>query len=140
MEKPESIRRFDLLYLASIVTWLLASALSWNQRQAMIGRMPQLAGYEWLVPAGFAGVLAISILIWLLVRQRSVIGRVLAAISGGLSLLAVLPALVGLVTGQSGHWLATALAILSSLTNVIAAASLFAPSAHAWFGGEPETV
>lgn len=129
--KPDTIRRFDLLYPASIAAWLLASVLSWGERQALIARTPALIGYEWMVPLGFGGVLALSILIWTLVRRRNPAGRVMAIVGGVFSILALLRA--GLALGQSADLPATLVSLLASGLNVAAAAALLAPASREWF-------
>lgn len=133
--KPHTIRRFDLLFPASIAAWLAATALSWDERQAMVARNPALVGYEWLVPASSAGVLALSLLIWLLVRRRSAAGRTMALVSGSLSFLALLIAVGGLAVGRSADPAASFASMLASALNIAAAGSLLAPASRAWFGG-----
>ncbi|WP_375287494.1 hypothetical protein [Sphingomonas sp.] len=131
--KPETVRRFEMLYPASVLAWLAASALSWDERQALTARSPALVGYEWLVPAGFAGVLALSVLIWALVRRRSPAGRVMAMVGGVFSALALVIVAGRLVVGHSADPVATLLSLLASGLNVAATAGLFAPAARAWF-------
>lgn len=135
--KPGTVRRFERLYPASVAVWLAASALSWGERQALVARSPALVGYEWMVPAGFAGVLALSVLIWVLVRRRAPGGRVMAIVGGGFSTLALITVAARLVGGHSADVGATLLSLLASGLNVAAAASLLSPEARIWFG-EPQ--
>lgn len=138
--KPRTIRRFDLLFPASIAAWLAATALSWDERAAMVARNPALVGYEWLVPASSVLVFALSVLIWVLVRRRSPVGRTMALVSAVLSGLALLIAVGGLTIGRSADLAASLMSMLASGLNIAAAVSLLAPASRAWFGESAEAL
>ena len=135
MTRPAAIRRFEALYLASTAAWLLGAALSWDERRRLIAGNSALAGYEWLVPAGFALVLAISLGLWWGAAHRAS-----RAARGGVAAVAVLSALVlgmtlvGLVSGRTLALPATILQLLSSGLGIAATVLLFGEGARTWFG------
>lgn len=136
MTRPPAIIRFERLYLGSTALWLGGAALSWDARRRMIAASPALAGYEWLVPAGFALVLVVSLALWWLVRERRSRGAragvaLLAVISAGVIAMTVLAAVSGNVLSP----VATLLQLLSSALDIAAAALLFGAGARDWFGG-----
>ena len=135
MIRPPAIRRFEVLYLASTAAWLLGAALSWDDRRRLIAGKAALAGFEWLVPAGFALVLAVSLALWWgAAHRRSGFARagvvVIAVMSAGLLVLTV----IGLASGRALPLPATLLQLLSSGLGIAGAAMLFGEDARAWFG------
>lgn len=133
MTRPAAIARFERLWLASTLAWLAGAALSWGERRRMISDNAALAGYEWLVPAGFALVLAVSLVLWWYAgRRRRLMARTAVAGVAVLSAIVVVMTLIGMATGRALSWPTNILQLLSSGLGIAAAASLFRPGA--WFG------
>ena len=135
MTRPSAIVRFERLWLASTLAWLAGAAVSWSERRRMIAVNPALAGYEWLVPAGFAGVLAISLILWWqAAHRRRLMARTAVAGIAVLSATVIAMTVIGMVTGRALSLPTNLLQLLSSGLCIAAAASLFRADAGAWFG------
>ena len=145
--RPESIRRFDMLYLGSIVLSVVGYFMSYD---AMVGQMKAqtvAAGIELgsgVVIATMAVGIAISLLLWFLVsRKASTIAKWIVVLFFVVGLLSA----AGVWTPSlfSGAW--TLLKTVSALVLLLEAAAvyfLFQPDAKAWFSGpavdEPASV
>jgi hypothetical protein len=138
--KPQSIRRFDLFYLGSIVLSIVGYVISYDAMVAQMEARTAAAG----VPLGSGTViativvgLAVDLLLWFLVSRK---GLALAKwIIVALFLLALLSTLglFGVPGLFSGAW--TLLKTISALTLLAEAAAvfcLFQPDAKAWFAHE----
>jgi hypothetical protein len=135
MTRPVAIVRFERLWLASTAAWLVGAALSWGERRRMISDNPALGGYEWLVPAGFALVLAVSLCLWwLAAHRRRLMARTAVAGVAVLSAIVIAMTLIGMVTGRALTMPTNLLQLLSSALSIAAAASLFRADARPWFG------
>ena len=135
MTRPAAIVRFELLWLASTAAWLGGAALSWSERRRMIADNPALSGYEWLVPAGFALVLAVSLALWwLAAHRRRLMARTAVAGVAVLSAIVIAMTLIGMLTGRALSIPTNVLQLLSSGLCIAAAASLFRADARPWFG------
>jgi hypothetical protein len=130
--KPESIRRFDLFYLASIAFSLIAYVVSYDALVANMESRTAAAG----IRLGSGTVLTtivigigVALLLWFFVsRRRSVVAKWIIVVLFVLSLLG-LPGLF------SGGW--TVLKTISALNLLCEAAAvfyLFQPDARAWLG------
>ena len=140
MTRQPAIRLFDRLYLASTAAWLIGAALSWSERQRLIAGRSVLAGYEWLVPAGFALVLLVSLALWWGAGyRRSQFARAGAAFVAVLSAGVLVLTVIGLVSGRALSLPATLLQLLSSGLGIAGTLMLFTDGARDWFG-EPDTV
>lgn len=139
MRRPSAILWFERLWLGSTLAWLTGAGLSMGVRRRMIAARPELAGYEWLVPAGFALVLAISLLLWWFAAHRprpaARIGVVVVAALSAATLVMSL----GVMGAHALSGVANLLQLLSSGLCLAAAATLFGTGARAWFG-EPSSV
>lgn len=133
--RPQSIRRFDLFYLASLALSVLGFALGYDAVVRQVEAQSAQAG----VPLGagfaigtFAVIFAIGLLLWFLVsRKRVGIAKWIIALLFIIDLLD-LPAIV---MGEM-----TVLRILALLTLVLRAVAvvyLFHPDTKAWLARDP---
>ena len=140
--KPQSIRRFDLFYLGSIVLSVVAYLMSYDSLVASMAGRTAAVGItlgSGTVIATIAISIALSLLLWFLVSQK----RLVAA--KWVIVVLFLLGLLGIPGLFSGGW--TILKTLSALDLLLEAAAvycLFQPDAKAWFAsrragaGEPE--
>jgi hypothetical protein len=133
--QPESIRKFTLFYLGSLVVSLVATFVGYDILTAQVEAQSAATGLAMgsgAIVAGIALNVAITLLLWYLVART---GFVIA------KWIIVLFFLFTLVTSISGIF-AGGLAVhegLSLLSIVLQAAAvyfLFQPDAKAWFAGE----
>lgn len=133
--QPESIRKFTLFYLGSLVVSLVATFVGYDVQLAQAEAQAAATGLAMsggTVLAGIALYVAITLLLWYLVARK---GFVIA------KWIIVLFFLLTLVTSISGIF-AGGLAVhegLSLLAIVLTAAAvyfLFQPDAKAWFSGD----
>lgn len=135
MTRPAAILWFERLWLGSTLAWLVGAALSWNERRRMIAANPALAGYEWLVPAGFALVLAISLALWWFAAHRaSRAARGGVAVIAALSTILIVTNVFVIARARALSLPANLLQLGSSALCIAAAVSVFRPEARAWFG------
>lgn len=135
MTRPAAVARFEVLWLASTLAWLGDAAMSWGERRRMIAGNPALGGYEWLVPAGFALVLLVSLALWwLAARRRRLMARTAVAGIAVLSVIVIVLTGIGMATGRALSLPTNLLQLVSSALCIAAAVSLFRPDADAWFG------
>jgi hypothetical protein len=131
--KPESIRRFDMFYLASLALLALGFFISFDATVASIEAQTAARGLQ--VGSGFtvglfALVLAIELLLWFLVSRKGVtIAKWLLVLLLILDLLG-LPAL--LTNGLSAPKMVSLLRIA---LEAVAIVFLFKADAKAWFAG-----
>lgn len=136
--RPAAIRRFERLYLASTLAWVAGAALSWGERQRMIAANAALAGNQWLVPAGFALVLALTLVLWWQAARRgSIFARTGVAGMAVLSGLVIVLTLIGMASGRGSALPTNLFQLLSSGLGIVAGAALFRNDARAWFCDPP---
>ncbi|MES2336560.1 MAG: hypothetical protein V4537_00520 [Pseudomonadota bacterium] len=132
--RPQSIVRFEWLYLASFVIGLLSTAQNWGVRNAMLAGNKDTAHLTWIGPATtIVGIVIALALWWLVARMGNVVAKwvVVVFAAWAVVLLAVLG--YGLVTGR-GEVLPLAIGALQNILYVVAAAQLFGADTPAWFG------
>lgn len=133
--RPASIVTFGRLWLLSI---LLSIAGAWITRvrvQAMLEGNPQSAPIaHWFLPTWTGLATVVSLLLWYLIRHRSLTAKwlvlLVAVVSAGRGLLM----LVGFVGGGFRHPVSSLMLLACSIATVAAAALLFRPDARWWFG------
>lgn len=136
--RPQSIIRFERLYLSAFVIGLLSTFQNWEVRQRMMEQGAGGTNLAWLGPAASAIGVVIALSLWYFVARRaSVIAKwiVVVLAAWGAVLLAILA--FGLIAGRG----APTLLLVGAAQNVlyiVAAAMLFGPDARAWFG-EPSS-
>ncbi|WP_379548535.1 hypothetical protein ACFCW2_05035 [Qipengyuania sp. DSG2-2] len=130
--KPDSIRKFDILYWASVLVGIGGALLVWDESVALVNAEMAASGIEDMGAAAMIGSLAFSLLIsgvlWMLisVMRVEVVKWVLAIFLawGAISLvmqMAVTP-LTSMITG-----------IASTVFSLAALYFLFQPDAKEWF-------
>ena len=89
--RPPAILYFERLYLASLGLSVIGWAISWPVLSARMAVDPRTAGFGWLLPAGLALSVAISLALWFFVARRaSRIARTIAVVLTALSVLRLL--------------------------------------------------
>jgi hypothetical protein len=131
--KPESIRRFDLFFLASLALLAVGFLISFDGTVASIQAQTAAKGLQ--VGSGFtiglfAAVLAINLLLWFFVSRKG------ATIAKWLLVLLLVIDLVGLPALVSGGLTAPRMiSLLRIALEAVAIAFLFKSDAKAWFAG-----
>jgi hypothetical protein len=132
--KPESIRRFDLFFLASLALLVVGFFISFDASVAAIqaetaARGAQVGG-SGLAIGLFVVVLAIELLLWFFVSRKGV------SIAKWLLVVLLIIDLFGLPSLVSGALTAPKIvSLLRIALEAVAIAFLFKADARAWFGG-----
>ncbi|HSG35645.1 MAG TPA: hypothetical protein VLA37_14025 [Sphingomonadaceae bacterium] len=132
--QPQSIKRFDMLYLGSIAVYAIAFFLGYDdslaQMQAQMAGTGMNLGGGVLAGAFIFGV-AISLLLWWLVSSRA------SAIAKWIIVVFFLFGLLGLPgLFEGGFGLTTILQLLAMILSAAAVYFMFQPDAKAWFDGD----
>jgi len=129
--RPESIRKFDWLYLGSLAVSILAFVLDFGRIAAQVDRQMVDAGVEagsGLVAGSLIFSVVVSLALWFLVsRQRVGIVRWVLAIFFAFGLIGI-PGVVALLPGLSAI-----LNLVVLMMQLGAIWFLFQPDARAWF-------
>jgi hypothetical protein len=132
--QPESIRRFTLLYLGSLVVSLVATLVSYDTVVDSVARQSATAGAELgsgIVAGSMIVGAAIMLLLWYLVAHK---GFVIAKwIIVGFFLFSLFGAFGVFAGGVSSS---EALGLVSLALQAAAVYFLFRPDAKAWFSGD----
>lgn len=132
--RPESIRRFDLFYLASLALSVVGFVLSYDAVVAGVEAQSAAAGLQMgsgVAIGSFAFGIVLYLLLWFLVsRKRVAIARWLIVLLFLISLIGAPSALAG------GFTLVEAISLLSLVLLAVAIYYLFQPDTKAWFSGE----
>jgi hypothetical protein len=131
--KPESIRRFDMFFLASLALLAIGFFITFDATVRSIAAQTAAQGLQvgsGFVVGLFAAVLAINLLLWFLVSRKRV------AIAKWLIVALLLIDLFGLPSLLSGGLTAPRMiSLLRIALEAVAVALLFQADAKAWFGG-----
>jgi hypothetical protein len=131
--KPESIRRFDLFFLASLALLAVGFFISFDATVASIQAQTAAKGLQvgsGFVVGLFVVVLAINLLLWFLVSRKGI------TIAKWLIVLLVLIDLIGIPSLISGDLTAPKMiSLLRIALETVAIAFLFKADAKAWFAG-----
>jgi hypothetical protein len=129
--KPQSIRRFDLFFLASLGLLVLGLAMSFDATVAAVQARTSARGLQvgpGFVFAIFAVVLVLDLLLWWLVSSKG------STIAKWLLVLLLVADLFGLPSLLSGGLSASkGISLLRILAEAVAIAFLFKADAKAWF-------
>lgn len=149
MDRPRSIRLFELFWWVGASFWAVAQWFAWDGLQASLARRfgaaaardPGVAvvaaNAQWAVLATVA--VATVLLWWLVARRRSIIARWLVAAAGASSLAQGALAAVRLVTEFGLGPLAGLASAIAFASTVVAALMLFCEDARGWFGESDAT-
>lgn len=143
VNRPRSIRLFELLFLGALLLTLVGTALNWSslveQAASQAGAVRLSAGALNAI-AGFSVgvVILIELALWFFIARRgSTVAKWLLALFTAYNVYS----LVGTV--QAGAEWSTLPGIISAvalLLQVMAVILLFTPDARAWFADAPEDV
>ena len=133
--QPESIRKFTLAYLGSLVVSLVATFLGYEVLLAQVEAQSASSGVALGTGAIAGGILlniAITLLLWYLAARKGF------TIAKWLIVLLFLFSLVTSVPGIFAGGLAVyeAVSLLAIILQAVAVYYLFQPDAKAWFSGE----
>ena len=139
MTKPASIKKFDYLYIGSVVIGLIGLIIGWDSLVALMdaefaaqGLDPEGSFSTTTIIAGFAFGTAISLALWFLISVLRIEFvkwiLVLFTVWGVFSLV------VGLAT--TGFAVNQISGIISTIMSVAAIYMLFQPDAKAWFAAK----
>jgi hypothetical protein len=133
--QPESIRKFTLFYLGSLVVSLVATFVGYDILTAQVEAQSAATGLAMgsgAIVAGIALNVAITLLLWYLVARKGF------AIAKWIIVLLFLFTLVTSISGIFAGGLAVheGLSLLSIVVQATAVYFLFQPDAKAWFAGE----
>lgn len=132
--RPESLRKFDLFYIAAIGIGLASGLLNYDAQMRMLesqmagSGLEQYSGGIVLASAGIA--LAFNLILWLLASRLRMgwVKWVIVAL--------VLYSLGTLVVGLSMSMVSVSITgLITVLLKAIAVSFLFRPDAKAWFAG-----
>lgn len=132
--QPESIRKFTLFYLGSLVVWLVTTFLQYDallaQAEVQIGRANEELGGVAVIVSIVAWA-AIMLLLWHLVARK---GYAIAKWIVVLLFLFNVFTSFGIAAG--GISLPEIVVLVSFVLQAVAVFYLFQPDAKAWFSGE----
>jgi hypothetical protein len=129
--KPQSIRRFDLFFLASLCLLTLGLAMSFDTVVAAVQTQTSARGLQvgsGLVLGIFAVVLAVDLVLWRLVSSKgSAVAKWILVVLLVLDLLGIPSLLSGGLSTSHG------ISLLRIASEAVAIAFLFKADAKAWF-------
>jgi hypothetical protein len=133
--RPESIRRFDLFFLASLALLAVGFVISFDATVATVQAQTAAKGLQFgtgFTATIFALLLAIELVLWFLISRRGV------SLAKWLLVLLLIVDLFGLPSLLTGDLSAPKmLSLLRIALEAVAIAFLFAADAKAWFAGAP---
>jgi hypothetical protein len=130
--RPQSIRRFDLFFLASVVLLVIGFAITFDRTAASVGAEAAARGLQ--VGSGFTlgvfiAVVVIDLVLWFFVSRKG------AGIAKWLLVLLLLIDLFGIPDLVTGRWsTAEIISLVRIALEAVAIAFLFRADANAWFG------
>lgn len=134
--KPESIKKFDYLYLGAIAVGIVAFLLGYGDTLAQVQQESAAAGFEMgggLIIFGFLFGLGISLLLWYLTSPKGfVVAKWIIVALFVLGLIGI-PEIIGMPFG-----VVKILNLLSLAMQIGAIWFLFQPDANAWFARDKE--
>lgn len=137
--RPQSIVRFELAYLGSIIVWAIGLAVGWQTRMDVLESNPALAGNPQMVSLSQSVMIGVSLFmlcLWLLLwyftaRKASEVAKWILVAFFALSVVA-LP--FSLLSYERAGMLSVSLNLVMFALNAFAVWMLFQPDARAWFG------
>jgi hypothetical protein len=135
--RPQSIRRFDLFYLAALALSLLAFLLGYDDIVASVEAESSAAGLQMganVAIGTFIFGMVLYLLLWFLVSRRRV------GIARWIIVLLFLVNLTGVrAIFTAGLTVQNAISLLSLLLSAVAIYYLFRPETAAWLDGRSES-
>ena len=139
--RPQSIVRFELAYLGSVVLWLVNLALGWKARLGTLESNPAFAGNPQMAELAqtmMIGTTVVMLVLWLLLwyftaRRASEVAKWVIVALFGLSVIGLPFTLMSYpVVGA----LSTVLSLAAFALTAYSVWLLFRPDARAWFAGD----
>lgn len=133
MDRPLSIRKFEVCYLGALVVGAVNTTLNWSRYylNPAVGQAEAIIGV-WYLPTITALGYLIPLTLWYFAARRgSVVAKWIIVVLFALGALGVL---AGLALNGFPSSLAAVLSISAFVLNAIAIRMLFQPDAAAWFG------
>ena len=139
--RPQSIVRFELAYLGSVVLWLANLALGWKARLGTLESNPAFAGNPQMAELAqtmMIGTTVVMLVLWLLLwyftaRRASEVAKWVIVALFGLSVIGLPFTLMSYpVVGA----LSTVLSLAAFALTAYSVWLLFRPDARAWFAGD----
>ncbi len=138
MVRPQSIVRYERLYLSSFVLGLIASTLSWSTRADALAMNPMLAGKTWVLWATLILGIVISLLLWhFTARAPSIVAKWIVTVFAAFAAIGIIFSLFQLGTGRIQMGVPVLLMLAVDALYIAAATMLFRPDAAQWFGEVP---
>lgn len=138
MVRPQSIVRYERIYLLSFVLGLVASAMNWTARAAVLAANPTLAGQTWLLWATLVIGIVISLTLWhFTARNPSVVAKWIVTVFAAFAAIAILSAVYSLYRLSVDHLAigpGVFVVLIANILYVVAAVMLFRPDSRQWFG------
>jgi len=126
--RPESIKKFDILYLASLAVGVINTLLNMDSIQLQADGMSLSPLTLWVI-TGLT--YAISLLLWYFISRRA------STVAKWILVVLTLLGLIGLPAFFAGPIdLNKMLGIVTTVLSVVAVFYLFKPDARAWFAGD----
>ena len=134
--RPQSIVRFELAYLGSVVLWLVNLALGWKARLGTLESNPAFAGNPQMAELAqtmMIGTTVVMLVLWLLLwyftaRRASEVAKWVIVALFGLPFTLMSYPVVGA--------LSTVLSLAAFALTAYSVWLLFRPDARAWFAGD----
>lgn len=136
MNRPRSIRLFELFWWGSTLFWAAGTRLAWNRNQGKLLADPrtrdvaQWGQWFWILVT----VALTALLWWLVARRASAVGKWLATAWAALTGVLALIRVFSLVAGRTLHPFSESAYMLTAALAVAAVAMLFRDDARLWFG------
>ena len=138
MVRPQSIVRYERLYLSSFALGLIGSALTWSTRADALALNPTLAGKTWLLWATLVVGIAISLSLWrFTARMPNIVAKWIVTVFAAFAAIGVLFSFFQLATARTELGIPVIVMLLINLLYIAAATLLFRPDATRWFGEIP---
>ncbi|WP_375394522.1 hypothetical protein [uncultured Sphingomonas sp.] len=138
MVRPQSIVRYERLYLSSFALGLLASVLTWSARAGALSMNPLLAGKTWLLWMTLALDIVISLLLWrFTARTPSIVAKWIVTVFAVFAAMGILFSIFQLATARIQLGMPVLLMAAVNILYIAAATLLFRRDAVHWFGEIP---
>ena len=139
MSRPVSIVRFEQLWWASTLVWLIGTVLGWARTQYVLAANPQTAvAAPWIQSASVALVLLVTVVLWFFVARRSsVVAKWAVVILAAVGVLRARVVVFTLMTVRHPQPFSSGIALVAAALSAAAAVMLFREDALRWFGEEP---
>lgn len=135
MIKPPAIVRFEQLYWGSFILGLVATAVTWSSRTAIMNANPAVANMPWIMPTATVVGIVITLTLWYFIaRSPSVVAKWVIVVFAALGAFGMATSLFLLARGAVTEVMPGVLSLVVNGLYIAAAVMLFNPAAKAWLG------